>query len=123
MWSYLSLNLVHSVDYTSFACEIQLILVVPKRKLAGAHYNLAKPFTSITWGAIIVTVGLVLLVSFNVTQKPSVQYEPRKVFLKHFSPTFILFPRFQFYLIPAEMSAITAEIHCSSIMHSFNVYN
>ena len=53
------------VEYTSYACEISLHLVVPKRTFLKPYFNLVKPFSSIIWGAIMGTIVLVLVVRFK----------------------------------------------------------
>ena len=60
---YLSLYL--AVDYSVYACEITLHLVVPKRKFAKPYYNVIKPLSFIVWAATFGSIFIVLIVRFR----------------------------------------------------------
>ena len=54
-----------AVDYSPYACEITLQLVLPKRKYVRPYNNLFKPFPLIVWAASLASIVIVLIVRFN----------------------------------------------------------
>ena len=56
------------VDYSVYACEITLHVVVSKRKFAKPYYSLIKPFSALVWAATIASIVIVLTVRFGQSQ-------------------------------------------------------
>ena len=70
--TYEPFSIYLAVDYSPYACEITLQLVLPKRKYVRPYSNLFKPFPLIVWAASLASIFTVLIVRFNhlVKMKP-----------------------------------------------------